>query len=876
MKRLQILVFLLIAVFGAGNLYAQKKVYVTKKINPTPPVVDGVLDDPTWQIVPWADDFTQVRPVDNGAPSEKTAFKILYDDSNLYVAIRAFEADPDDIVSRIARRDDQEADYVGVALDSYFDQRTGFYFSVTPAGVKIDGMISDNGVVWDSSYDPVWFAGVSRDEEGWTAEMRIPFSQLRFAEKEEQVWGLNVSRDIFRFAETDKWPYIPENAPGKVYLFGELRGIKGIKPPRRVELLPYSVGKIERFEEVKGNPFATGSDNSIALGLDGKIGITSNLTLDLTVNPDFGQVEADPSEVNLTTYETFFEEKRPFFIEGKNIFEFKDMGGGRNANDGLFYSRRIGRNPQLSPYVGDNEYSDAPNNTSIISALKLTGKTSRGWSVGIIEAVTQEEKAKIYAGGETRKEIVEPMTNYFVGRLKRDYDGGNTIIGAMATATNRKLMDSNRDFLPDAAFTGGVDFLHQWQDKTYYVKFKGMVSNVHGTEEAMQVLQSLPTHYFQRPDADYITFDSTRTSLSGHGGMFQIGKGGNGNWTFSSTTYWRSPGIHLDDVGYLREDDKFIQKGEAMYKIWNPFLVFRTFSVSLKRYFNFNFDWELVNDGWFSTTEAEFKNYWKLYFETRHAPPELKLRELRGGPMLLVPTQHNYVVKIDTDIRKKSYIKFEDTFIKKDDGFSIDNKLSADIIWRPANNIMVSAKPFYNIFKQDLQYVCTQNYMNDKRYIMARIDQETFGVTCRFNYSITPDLTIQYYGQPFVSAGSYERFKRITDPRAGSYHDRFSEYSGNNIAYDTGTAEYTVDEDNNGTDDYTFSDPDFNVREFRSNLVLRWEYKPGSVAYLVWTQDRAGHTQNGDFSIDSEMRELFDIHPYNIFLLKMSYWFSLQ
>ncbi|MFC1730156.1 DUF5916 domain-containing protein [candidate division KSB1 bacterium] len=865
---------LLVLISAVQVLHAQDKVYVTGRINPEPPILDGVFDDAAWQEVPWEGNFTQTKPYEGSPPSERTEFKILYSDQNLYVAIRAYDSEPDEIEYRVARRDDDQADRVGIALDSYFDHRTAFYFGITPAGVKTDGIVSQDGKVWDPNYDPVWFVEVQRNHEGWMAEMRIPLSQLRFSGNEEQVWGLHFYRVIFRKQEWSKWPFIPENASGQVHLFGQLRGIREVHSTRRVEILPYSVGKMTRERHISDNPFSEGRYNDLAGGFDGKIGITSNLTMDFTLNPDFGQVEADPSEVNLTTIETFFPEKRPFFIEGNDIFEFKDMGGGRYADDRVFYSRRIGRAPQIDPGAGD--YVDSPENSSIIAAAKLTGKTSNGWSVGFVEALTQEESADISSDGLRRSEVVEPMTNYLVGRIQKDYDEGSTVIGGLLTATRRNLNALNTGLLNRSAYTGGFDFRHQWYDKTYFVDLKTVFSRIGGSETALQRIQRSPTHYFQRPDAGYAAIDSTRTSLAGHGGIFQIGKGGNGRLTYFYTGYWRSPGLNLNDIGYQREADLILQKVEGKYTVWDPVSIFRSYSIALKKYYGWYFGGIRYRGGWTGDIEAQFKNYWKIILHTRQTIPDLQARELRGGPHLQTPPTHHYRINIETDDRKKLQVKFDNFLILTDDRYSLDNKLKTDLIWRPADNVMVSVNPFYNIFRQNLQYVGTKQFAGDYRYVMGRLDQKTFGVIFRLNYSVTPDFSIQYYGQPFISAGDYARFKKITAPRAQFYDDRFSEYEGEQITYDTASDAYLIDDDRSRVVDYSFRNPDFNIREFRSNFVIRWEYNPGSVAYLVWAQDRAGRDPLGRFSVEDDMRGLFNIHPRNIFLLKLSYWFSLR
>jgi hypothetical protein len=375
-KTLLFLFIVLLSLRFANADSPEKKVYVTSNINPRPPVIDGKLDDPVWNKVVWGGNFVQRSPHEGKEPSQATAFKILYDDSNIYIAVRAYDNEPEKIERRMSRRDDLEGDCVEVHLDSYFDRRTAFGFMVNAAGVKGDAVISNDGDNWDDTWDPIWYVKTDTDEQGWSAEMRIPLSQLRFGKKQNQIWGLQVERWLHRKQETSHWQLIPQKASGWVHMFGELQGIKGIKAQRQVELTPYTVGKTQRFEREEGNPFATGSLSNLYGGLDGKIGLTSDLTMDFTINPDFGQVEADPSVVNLTAFETYYSEKRPFFIEGRNILNFQIMGGdGSFSMDNLFYSRRIGRSPQYYPDTEDEEYLDMPENTTIFGAFKITGKT---------------------------------------------------------------------------------------------------------------------------------------------------------------------------------------------------------------------------------------------------------------------------------------------------------------------------------------------------------------------------------------------------------------------------------------------------------------------------------------------------------------------
>ncbi|MCP5050268.1 MAG: carbohydrate binding family 9 domain-containing protein [bacterium] len=456
-----------------GSMSVNKRIYTTKRADPAPPVVDGRVSDPVWESVPWSGDFIQREPDDGGEPSHETVMKILYDADHLYVAVRAFDPEPGKIEKRLARRDHFAGDWVEINIDSYFDHRTAFSFTVTVAGGKGDEAISNNGDRWDSSWNPIWHARTNVDEKGWTAEMKIPFSQLRFGNKEEQVWGIQLTRRLFRKDERSTWQHIPRNAGGWVHLFGELRGIKNINSKRQVELTPYSVGKYQTFEEEIGNPFATGRSSGLNGGLDGKIGVTSDLTLDFTINPDFGQVEADPSEVNLTAFETFFPEKRPFFIEGKNILNFQiTSGDGGFSRDNLFYSRRIGRTPHYYPDTGDDEYVKFPTNTKILAAAKLTGKTKKGLSVAVMESLTAKENAQIDFLGQRRNETAEPFTNYFSLRMQQDYRNGDTRIGGMFTSTHRNLSEDHLDFLHGSAYTGGVDISHGWKDKTYFFRLK--------------------------------------------------------------------------------------------------------------------------------------------------------------------------------------------------------------------------------------------------------------------------------------------------------------------------------------------------------------------------------------------------------------------
>jgi hypothetical protein len=877
MKRIPliILIHLLFLQFASADS-SEKKTYVTNNINPRPPVIDGKLDDPIWDKVPWGSDFIQRSPNEGEKPSQATAFKILYDDRYIYVAVMAYDDEPEKVERRMTRRDDIEGDWVEVHFDSYFDQRTAFGFMVSVAGVKGDFVISDDGDNWDYTWDPIWYVKTGTNEKGWAAEIRIPLSQLRYGKKADQIWGLQVTRRIFRKQETSQWQLIPQKASGWVHMYGELHGIKGIKAQRQVELTPYTVGKMQRFKREEGNPFATGGLENLYGGLDGKIGLTSDLVLDFTINPDFGQVEADPSVVNLTAFETYYSEKRPFFIEGRNILSFQIMGGdGSFSRDNLFYSRRIGRSPQYYPDTEEGEFLDMPENTTILSAFKITGKTKSGLSIGIIDSMTAKESTQISYQEQRRWQVVEPFTNYFGLRLQKDYNKGNTIFGGMITATNRHIKNEELNFLHDAAYTGGFDFIHQWKNKIYYFSLKTVFSQVRGSKEAILQTQESPVRYFQRPDTDHVRVDPDRTSLSGYGGTLTFGKGGSAGFRFSSGVTWRSPGLELNDMGYLYRSDIIMQWVWANYRIAKPFSIFREISFNFNEWVGWDFGGEQIFKGGNMGMWGQFKNYWSFSWGINRQGASLYTSALRGGPALRWPGAWNGWYFVESDSRKKFSYYLEVYHYYGDQNDSRENGFDIGATYRPNKALSLSVSPFYEYNLEELQYVTDLDVNAGKRYVFARIDQKTLGLTCRLNLSLTPDLSIQLYGQPFISSGKYSEFKNITDSRAKAYDDRFHLFTEDEIDYNPADQEYSIDENLDGVVDYTFERPDFNFLQFRMNLVVRWEYIPGSTMYLVWTQGRTETSSWGDFSFREGMRDLFSVHPHNVFLIKFSYCFQL-
>lgn len=877
--------FLCVLTLGAtGAAAAESRVYTAARAD-IPPRIDGSLDDPAWDRVEWSGDFIQREPAEGQPPTGQTAFKILYDNRNLYIAYEAFDPEPAKIGNLLARRDNFPGDWVEINIDSYHDHRTAFSFTASVSGTQGDEFVSEDGNNWDSNWDPVWEHRTRIDDRGWTAEVRIPLSQLRYADNPEQTWGIQVQRRIYRREERSTWQAIPKNESGWVSRFGELRGIKGIKPQRQVELLPYGVAQAERYPKEPGNPFANGSSSRLSAGLDGKVGVTGDLIMDFTVNPDFGQVEADPSQVNLTAFETYFQEKRPFFIEGSNIFEFRvapSIAYGTHTTDRLFYSRRIGRSPHYRADWYEDGYVDQPERTSILGAAKLTGKTARGLSIGILESVTARELAQVEPaaaelevdGRHGRRDVpVEPLTNYLLGRVQRDYRRGDTRIGGLFTAVHRKLDTDELRMLHKAAYTGGLDFFHYLADRRFYLAVNLLGSRVEGSREAILATQVAPARYYQRPDSRRASVDSTRTSLSGNGGSLRFGKP-RGNIEFETGAAWRSPGFELNDVGYLRNANEINQFSWVGYNMRNPFSVFNRMSINLNQWLDFEYGGANLYQAVNCNTNASFRNNWNYSASFSRENERISNYELRGGPSIRMPGVIGSDLSLNTDGRRALSGGVGVSGSRSDDDSGQSAAIQVGATWRPTNAVRLEVVPGYSHNERAMQYVTTVGVDGAARYIYGNLDQRTFDLSFRVDYSATPNLTVQYYGAPFISAGKYDSFRRITRPRARDYQDRFEMFA-DRARLDASTGSYLVDEDGNGATDYAFADPSFNVRDFNSNLVVRWAYSPGSSIYLVWSQTRSGFLPNGEFAVRDDMNELFDVRPHNVFLVKFNRWFNL-
>ena len=845
------------------------KTYTTLEIEgPTAPSIDGSLDDLIWASVEWGSDFIEVDPDENTEPSVQTKFKIIYDQKHLYIALKALDPEPETITNRLSRRDGFVGDRINVLIDSYHDLRTGFLFTVTAAGVRGDEFVTDNGDNVDESWNPIWSTKALIDDEGWSAEMKIPLSQLRFSGDQNQIWGLNVTRQYFKNNEFSAWNRIPVGAAGWVSEAGKLKGLTNIKPQKQIEIQPFVVTKLDSYEAEAGNPYADGNDFNVNAGLDAKIGITNDLTLDVTINPDFGQVEADPAAINLDGFEIFNRDQRPFFVENKNIFDYRFADNRNN----LFFSRRIGRSPQVYPETVDGAFTDQPQNTTILGAAKFSGKTKNGWSIGVLESMTSKEFTEISTNGNTTESLAEPFTNYFVGRVQKDFNEKNTFLGGMFTATNRSLTPEVSD-LRKSAYSGGLDFKHQWKNRAYFMEASMVMSHVQGSKESIKITQENLTHLFNRVDASHLEVDPNRTSLTGTGGRFGIGKVGGQHWNYNAGFKWVSPELELNDIGFMRSADEMIQYANLRYRTIKPVGVLRDFNMRFNQFSSYDFEGNYNRMQYELKGSTSFTNNWGIDFGAAHKPRIFSNSILRGGPRWRFSQENFQFFFVGSDQRKK----FNGTIglihsQAKENNFSL-LKFESELNYQPTNALNISLAPEYSISKNQTQYVTQSDYNSDTRYVLGSIDNHTLTASLRLDYTVNPNLSIQYYGQPFISRGRYRDFKYVTNPVAERLNDRFQSYDTNQIS--TNGNDFQVDENRDGTMDYSFENPDFSYVQFNSNLVLRWEYIPGSELFLVWSQGIISSILSSNGLFEGFETGILDERPQNIFLLKATYRFIL-
>jgi hypothetical protein len=835
--------------------------------------LDGQLDEPAWAEAPALGDFIQRDPDEGRPATQRTEVRVLYTDDAIYVGVRAYDTEPDRIVGRLTRRDeDSPSDWIIIGIDSYHDRRTGFAFFVNPAGVKRDIYLF-NDTDSDDSWDAVWDVATARDAEGWSAEFRIPFSQLRFASAESHTFGFQVHRKITRNNETSMWRLVPKNAAGEVSLWGELSGFEGLRPPRRLEVLPYTVGKLERSRPDPGNPFNDGRAGTASLGADIKYGLTSNLTLDVALNPDFGQVEQDPAFVNLSAFEQFQSERRPFFTEGVGIFRFPILlGDGDGANEQLFYSRRIGRSPQgaADPRGG---YAERIQSTTILGAAKLSGRTPGGWTLGLLGAVTAREEAQVQdSTGRLLSDVVEPRTTYLVGRVARDMRQGHTVVGLFGTAMHRSLPDE-LTWLRSDAFAGALDLNHRFGNGRYRIRGWFAASHVRGSTDAILAAQLSSARYFQRPDNDYREVDSSRTSLTGFASQLSLGDE-TGNWRWSVGYDTRSPEFEVNDMGFQREADYFQQYAWAQRRWLTPGRVFRRFHVNFNQWAGWDYGGTRTFTGGNVNGNWQFLNYWGGYAGINRNLEGWNRAELRGGPMIRRPGGFSGWSGLYSDGRKPLQGELNGWFFNQDQNDSRNWGLATWMAWRPSSSVQLSLGPWYDFVHDDWKYLATADLASGAEYLLGELNQSTVGAGLRANVTFRPTLTLQAYVAPFHAAVRYVGFKRLADPSGERYVDRFEQLTGERAQRDSAGA-LTADLDGDGERETDVGNPDFAYTSLRSNVVLRWEYRPGSTVFVVWQQGREAVGPDGRFRLGDVGSNIAGARPSNVFLVKVNYWLSL-
>jgi hypothetical protein len=807
-----------------------------------PVVIDGRDTDDAWVRATVISDFRQFVPKDDADPTFRTEARVAYDERNIYLLVRAFDPHPDSIMALLSRRDLRtQSDYLRVVIDSYHDKRTGYQFAVNPAGVKRDIYLYNDGEE-DESWDAVWEVKTSVDSLGWLAEFRIPLSQLRFNRLDAHTFGLGIHREIGRLNERVAWPRFSRNAPGIASQLGEVRGIEGISSPRRLEVLPYAVQKNVTEQQTRSytHPMQT------TLGADVKYGLTSNLTLDATVNPDFGQVEADPSVLNLTAFEQFYQEKRPFFLEGSGIFRY-DINCNDGQCTGLFYSRRIGRAPQLGWRADDA--NDVPIATTILGAAKLTGRLKNGLSIGILNAVTGREQGQ-------NNVTLEPRTNYFVGSLQKEFRQGKSGLSGMLTAVNRELDDVSATYLRREAYSGGLQFRHRFggsSGRDYNLSIQAASSTVRGSAEAIATTQRSSVHYYQRPDDD-LMYDSTRTSLGGSWGQVGLNKNGGKHTRFWTGIWATTPGFEINDVGFASQSNSRGQSNWLAFVFNEPKSFYRQMQI------NFN-QWNVwtptglpTGRGGNVNINMTLKNQWTWY---GGIGGELGLwcsSCSRGGPSIRQNDNMFVFSGFASDRRKPLSYGVNLNGSRSDGGRSSNFSAGPTLTWRVASRFTTTLSGSVSHNVDDTQWRGTFGALaNDTtHYTFARLDQNLVSLTSRIDYTISPTLSVQLYAQPFATSGAYSDWRELKDATSAKFAERFRPFTQQG------------------------SPGGFNFKEFRSNSVVRWEYRPGSTLYFVWSQGRQQDgIDEGSFAFRRDYRNLFRSHPMNTFLIKASYWLSL-
>jgi hypothetical protein len=878
-------------VIAAGHTIAVPSARAVRRSGPV--VLDARLDEAAWQQATPITDFRQIDPEEGKPASQRTDVRFLFDDEALYIGAKMYDTEGGrGVITRLVRRDGSfDSDYFEVVIDGYHDHLSRAFFDVNPSGSKND-YIGIGTSCCDPSWDPIWEAATHIDEDGWTAEIRIPYSQLRFSRDSVQTWGLQVRRYIKRRDEQDQWSWWGKTESGGPSRFGHLEGLRIGASRSKLELLPYAVSKSSSIATAPNDPFNTQGRPTMRVGLDLKDRLTTNLTLDATINPDFGQVEVDPAVLNLSAFETFFPEKRPFFVEGSQVFDF----GGLNCNfcsnaEGMsgFYSRRIGRSPTGAGLATDNyAWADVPDATTILGAGKITGRTAGGFTVGLLNAVTGQANARVQtAAGQRLTQEVEPLANYFVGRVKRDFNAGNLVIGGMVSGVARDIDTTFAPRLARHAAMIGNDVLYTFGNRMYSLRANLALTNVSGDAREIQLRQQSSARYFQRPDrgagsGGFLSnrYDTSATSLRGLGAYVRLAKDAGDNFgEIQAST--RTPGYETNDYAFQQRAD-YMWALANIGRFWSkPTSWYRSFNALAGAQVQNNYEgdrtWAQLHQYISETTPA----FWNLSFFHIYRGGAMDDRLLRGGPLVGVPSNHYVSANVSTDSRH-AWVGNANLSYFWDSRRGVSPSISLNADYRPAPNLTVSFGPSWSRGHGSPQYVesvadATAASFYGSRYIMSDLDQRTLGLDTRVSMTFTPTMTLEVYVQPFLAAGRYSNFEEFSAPRSSQllvYGRDRGTIAGTTDASGR-VASYTIDPDGAGpARPFSIDNPDFTQQSLRGNAVFRWEYRPGSVLYVAWTQSRSGSQTFGDLDFARDRSALFATRPDNVILVKASWWLS--
>ena len=791
--------------------------------------LDGRDDDAVWATAPVTDDFFQFTPGEGQPARFRTTFRVAYDDRTVYVFVRAYDPRPDSLVALFSRRDVRtQSEWIKVVIDGYHDRRTGMQFMVNPAGVKRDASIYSD-VQEDNAWDGVWDVATQIESDGWTAEFAIPLSQLRFNPGASQLFGFGIWRDIARHGERDAWPLYRPSSNTLASQLGDLVGIEGIGRNRRLEVLPYIVTKNVSLPSVGGG---WEHPQQQSAGVDIKAGLTSNITVDATVNPDFGQVEADPAVLNLSAFEVRFDERRPFFQEGVSLFRCN------GPCEGIFYTRRIGRTPQLRASGRDARFS------AIQGAAKVTGRFANGTQFGLVAVSSARETGQ---AGQT----IEPQTTTLVARLVRDFRSGRSQVGTMLSGLIRDLDDDTEPYLRKDAYTALLQGYHRF-GRLEVSGYSGQTIT-RGSAAAIARTQLTSVHYHQRPDHER-EYDPTATSMAGSVNSLTLRRfAGRVRW--ETTTRYAAANTELNDLGFVALVNDASVRNQLSYTTVLPRGIYRRANAVVSNEMHWttgglpsNFFGQLHGS-------MEFANFWtsSFTFNASQLGPTHCVSCARGGPALRLSPRNFVSVTIDGDGRRAIRPELDFTFARGDDGRSWSRRVSPGVVGRVGQRTSLALDLDYEQRVDDAQWYRNYGAMfsDTVHYSFTRLAQHIMGVTLRANVTVTPQLSLEVYAQPFIATGERSDWRELTDARAKEYADRYGAFAP---SYDTLR--------------------DYNGAQFNSNAVLRWEYRPGSVLFLVWQQGRANATRDGRFAFDRDMDNLFASRPDNTLLLKVSYWFN--